>query len=72
VGIAPERLARIFEPFQHDDATTRDAHQGAGLGLSICKRLADLQGLALEIASAVGEGTTVTLHFPHARVATAA
>jgi PAS domain S-box-containing protein len=71
-GIAPDRLAHIFEPFQHSDANTRRAKQGAGLGLSICKRLADLQGLELEIASTLGGGTTATLRFPATRASSAA
>jgi PAS domain S-box-containing protein len=71
-GIAPDRLARIFEPFQHADASTRRANQGAGLGLSICKRLADLQGLELAIASTLGGGTTATLRFPATRASSAA
>jgi len=71
-GIPPDRLAHIFEPFQHVDASTRRVSQGAGLGLSICKRLADLQGFELEIASTLGSGTTATLRFPNARASTAA
>jgi PAS domain S-box-containing protein len=71
-GIPADRLARIFEPFQHVNASVSQASQGAGLGLSICKRLADLHGLDLAIASALGEGTTVILTFPHARAASAA
>jgi PAS domain S-box-containing protein len=68
-GIAPDHLARIFEPFQHVNASVSRASQGAGLGLSICKRLADLNGLDLAVASTLGEGTTVTLTFPREQAA---
>jgi PAS domain S-box-containing protein len=65
-GIDPERLERIFEPFQRIDAKVARVSQGAGLGLSICKRLADLQGMTLAVASTLGVGTTVTLTVPRA------
>jgi PAS domain S-box-containing protein len=65
-GIDPERLERIFDPFQRVDAKVARVSQGAGLGLSICKRLADLQGMTLAVASTLGVGTTVTLTVPPA------
>ncbi|MBL8834809.1 MAG: PAS-domain containing protein [Alphaproteobacteria bacterium] len=67
VGIDPARLARIFEPFQHVNASVARGAEGTGLGLSICKRLADLHGAAISIASTVGRGTTVTVNFPPSR-----
>ncbi|MHB1218243.1 MAG: sensor histidine kinase [Alphaproteobacteria bacterium] len=63
-GIPPEQIARVLQPFQQgDDSLTRE-HGGAGLGLSIAKRLMDLQGGTLSIQSKLGVGTTVTLNFP--------
>ncbi len=67
VGIDAARLARIFEPFQHVNASVARGAEGTGLGLSICKRLADLHGAAISIASTVGRGTTVTVTFPPSR-----
>jgi signal transduction histidine kinase len=57
-GMEAETLARVFDPF----FTTRE--RGTGLGLSISHRLAEAQGAGLEIASAPGRGTAVTLSFP--------
>ena len=56
----PEVLARIFEPF----FSTKGAGQGAGLGLSISRRIAAEHGGALEVSSSAGEGTTFTLTLP--------
>jgi signal transduction histidine kinase len=57
-GIPPETIAQVCEPF----FTTRA--EGTGLGLAIAKRYVEQNGGALEIASTVGEGTTVRLHLP--------
>lgn len=60
VGIEPELLPTIFEPFvRSNNAFTRKA-EGTGLGLNIVKRLTELMGGAISIDSAVGKGTTVT------------
>jgi two-component system sensor histidine kinase/response regulator len=57
-GIAPADLARLFNPFtQVDDSNTRK-HGGAGLGLSICKRLAELMGGDIGAESEPGQGST--------------
>jgi len=59
-GIASEDLARIMEPFY----TTKPEGQGTGLGLAICKRIVQEHHGVLEIASAVGQGTTVRSSLP--------
>ena len=67
IGIPERMLDQAFEPFsQGAEGYTRD-YQGAGLGLSICKRLVDLMGGNLSIASEKGQGTSVyfTLSFGH-------
>ena len=61
VGIDDVTLPNLFEPFtQADDSFTRK-YQGAGLGLSICKKLVELMGGGVSVDSAKGVGTTV--HF---------
>lgn len=59
-GIPDDLLGELFMPFtQGDDSFTR-AHQGAGLGLSICKKLVDLMGGNMVVSSELGLGTTVS------------
>lgn len=57
-GMAPEVLARATEPF----FSTKP--EGTGLGLFFVQAIARQHGGSLELASAPGEGTTATLHFP--------
>jgi len=64
IGIRPEDLARIGQPFQQVDASFTRQHGGAGLGLSISRKLIELHGGTLTIESELGVGTTVTVHFP--------
>jgi CheY-like chemotaxis protein len=54
----------VFEEFYQVDNPERDRAKGLGLGLSIVRRLCQLLGIALELHSAAGEGTRVTLRLP--------
>jgi signal transduction histidine kinase len=58
IGIPEEHRARIFEEFYQVERPDSDRHQGLGLGLSIVRRLCDLLGHRLALASAPGRGTT--------------
>src|SRR5208282_4039609 len=62
IGVAARDQARIFEKFERGQG--REA--GAGLGLSLVKSLVDLHGGHIELQSAPGSGTTVTIHIPAA------
>jgi signal transduction histidine kinase len=64
IGIPPERLPDIFEPFRRGSDFATRRHQGAGLGLSIVQRLVDLMGGSIKVRSTVGRGATFTLRFP--------
>ena len=64
IGITPERLEQIFEPFQLAKAEVARQHGGTGLGLSISKRLMELHGGTLGMASKVGSGTEARMSFP--------
>jgi signal transduction histidine kinase len=64
VGIAPEALVRVFEPF----FSTKRERGGTGLGLSMVRWFAETAGGAASIASVVGQGTTVTLLLPRQQV----
>jgi len=59
VGIAPEELDGIFQPFRGGFA------RGTGLGLSIVHRIATEYGGEVRVASQKGRGTTVEVAFPH-------
>jgi signal transduction histidine kinase len=63
MGISPEHLARIFDPFWSWRA---DGSTGSGLGLAICQSVINKWGGVIEVESALGQGTTFTLRFPHA------
>jgi two-component system NtrC family sensor kinase len=59
-GIRKDDMAKIFQPF----FTTKDAGEGTGLGLPLCKKLIEANGGRIEVESAPGSGTTFTLNFP--------
>ena len=67
IGMAEETIAAALEPFRQLDGSLARRFEGAGLGLSISKALAELHGGRLTVKSAVGEGTTVTIALPAAR-----
>jgi len=61
IGIDPETQARLFQPFTQADASTTRRFGGSGLGLVICRRLAELMGGRLGLDSVPGEGSTFWL-----------
>lgn len=58
IGIAPDTLQRLFEPFVQADASISRQYGGSGLGLAICNRLVALMGGAIEVDSQPGAGST--------------
>ena len=65
-GIEPERLDRIFERYLDTERIDPVPH-GLGVGLSLCRRIAQGHGGMLVAQSAVGEGATFTLSLPNVR-----
>ena len=57
MGISPDQLNRLFQPFTQAEASTTRRFGGTGLGLSICRRLAGMMGGDVRLESKVGEGT---------------
>lgn len=68
IGIAPEYLDSIMQPFVQVDSGIDRKYEGTGLGLSLVKSMAELHGATVGIESASGIGTTVTIRFPASRV----
>jgi signal transduction histidine kinase len=68
IGIAPEDLQRVLEPFVQVDSSLSRLHQGSGLGLPLVKAIMGLHGGTLDLKSEVGVGTTVTVVFPRERM----
>jgi len=64
IGIAPERLAAIFEPFTQADASMTRRFGGTGLGTTICKQLVELMGGRIWAESEPGRGTTFHVVLP--------
>ena len=61
IGIAADRVAAVFEPFQQEDETTARQYGGTGLGLTITRSLSHLMGWEIEVTSTVGIGSTFSV-----------
>jgi signal transduction histidine kinase len=64
IGIKPENLSLLFQPFRQIDAGLSRKHEGTGLGLAICRRLAELLGGEISVTSEFGRGSVFTLMLP--------
>lgn len=64
VGIKSEFLPNLFDAFRQESDGMRRTHEGAGLGLTITRRLTQLLGGTISVESEKGEGTCFTVRFP--------
>lgn len=58
IGIAPNRLEEIFEPFHQLDGSSTRRHGGTGLGLSLVRQIIEAHGSMIEVQSVEGRGAT--------------
>ena len=70
-GIAPDLIARIFDPFVQAQDPRHSAYRagGTGLGLSICRKLAEVMGGEVSVESELGRGSTFRITIPGVKVA---
>lgn len=64
IGIAPERIKAIFEPFIQADGSTTREFGGTGLGLAISSHFINMMNGHIHVDSVIGEGSIFTLTFP--------
>ncbi len=64
IGMTPEQIDKVFDPFTQADASTTRKYGGTGLGLAICKRYCELMGGTIQVESEQGQGSTFTMRIP--------
>ncbi len=64
IGISPENIHKALSPFGQIDSSISREYNGTGLGLPLTKSLVEMHGGSLDLQSAVGAGTTVTVRLP--------
>lgn len=64
IGMSPEFLKHIYEPFAQEGNDARSKFQGTGMGMPIVKSLIDMMGGTIEISSEVGMGSTFNVQIP--------
>jgi signal transduction histidine kinase len=64
VGIAPDQLRLIFEPFYTTKEPDEHGHGGTGLGLSVCRQIIEQHRGRIRVESVVGKGSTFTVKLP--------
>ena len=64
IGMKPEQITKLFQPFTQADSSTTRQYGGTGLGLAITKKFCEMLGGDVTVKSFFGEGSTFTIHLP--------
>ncbi|MFO7763998.1 MAG: response regulator [Wenzhouxiangellaceae bacterium] len=64
IGMSPEQIQQVFQPFTQADASTTRKYGGTGLGLAISKSYCEMMGGTITVGSEQGKGSTFTVHIP--------
>ena len=65
IGISPENIKRLFQPFIQIDSALNRQYEGTGLGLALVKRIVELHGGRVGLTSELGVGSCFTVDLPH-------
>ncbi len=66
IGMHPEGMTQLFQPFIQLDSRLNRQHEGTGLGLALVRRLAELHGGSVTVESKLGQGSRFTIALPYA------
>ncbi len=72
IGIDPADHGKVLRPFEQADNRLTRRYEGVGLGLPLTKAFVEIHGGALQLESALGEGTAITIRMPRERIADSA
>ncbi len=64
IGMTPEQVGRLFQPFTQADAATSRKYGGTGLGLALTQKFCTMMGGDIEVESAQGKGSAFTIRLP--------
>jgi signal transduction histidine kinase len=64
MGMTPEQVRKIFQPFQQAEDSTSKKFGGTGLGLTVTKKFSEILGGGVEVHSEIGKGSTFSIRLP--------